>query len=235
MSEAILRVTDIHASYSGSKVLHGLSFAIHQSDIVALIGRNGVGKTTCLKCLTGIVKPDWGEVSFLGEAGKSSIHDRANAGLAYVPQGRDIFSDFTVRENLMFGAVGAKKETALASFEKVMECFPSLEAHLGRKGGLLSGGQQQQLAIGRALMREPKLLLLDEPTEGIQPNIVSHIADILMRVHEEMKLPIIIVEQNLKFAMKYANRFLCMQKGSIVAEGTNEELTDEIIDKYLKV
>lgn len=235
MGETILEATDLRTSYGTSKVLHGVSLSIDRGDVIALIGRNGVGKTTLLKCLMGINRLDTGTVLFEQKKAESSIHGMSKAGIAYVPQGREIFSDFTVRENLEFGAVNENKDEIEKRFVKIMEYFPALKPHLERRGGVLSGGQQQQLAIGRALMSSPKLLLLDEPTEGIQPNVVAGIADILSRVHREMNLPIVIVEQNLKFAMKHANRFVCMQKGQIVAEGTKEELTQEMIDRYLKV
>jgi urea transport system ATP-binding protein len=235
MSDVILSTEGISASYETSRILHNISFNVHSDDIIALIGRNGVGKTTLLKCIAGINKLDAGTINFLGSSQRKSIHSLSVRGMAYVPQGREIFPDFTVRENLEFGAVNEKKQIVAERLAQVFEYFPALVTHLDRKGGVLSGGQQQQLAIGRALMSNPKLLLLDEPTEGIQPNIVAQIADILDLVHKKMRLPIIVVEQNLKFAMKCANRFICMQKGQIVAAGATDALTEEIIDKYLKV
>ncbi|MDR3278699.1 MAG: ABC transporter ATP-binding protein [Oscillospiraceae bacterium] len=235
MEDFILEVENLSASYGTSRALRDISFQIGREDIVALIGRNGVGKTTLLKCLMGVLRPDSGVLRFCGGTERRSAHAMSAAGVAYVPQGREIFSDFTVRENLRIGAINEKKAVVDARFEQILAYFPALIPHLERKGGVLSGGQQQQLAIGRALMSEPKLLLLDEPTEGIQPNVVAQIADILERVHKTARLPILLVEQNLKFAMRYANRFICMQKGRIVAEGASGELTDELIDKYLKV
>jgi urea transport system ATP-binding protein len=235
MDDFILKVENLSASYGTSRVLHGISFAIGQEDIVALIGRNGVGKTTLLKCLMGVIRPDGGSLQFGGSTAWRPIHAMSAAGIAYVPQGRDIFSDFTVRENLRIGAINEKKAVVAERFAQVLEYFPALVPHLERKGGVLSGGQQQQLAIGRALMSAPKLLLLDEPTEGIQPNVVAQIADILELVHQTAHLPILLVEQNLKFALRYANRFICMQRGQIVAEGASGDLTEAIIDKYLKV
>jgi urea transport system ATP-binding protein len=180
-------------------------------------------------------KLDEGKISLFGAPLPKSTAAVSAAGIAYVPQGRDIFPDFTVRENLLMGAHSAKKEETQERFATVLEYFPALLPHLSRRGGVLSGGQQQQLAIGRALMTSPKLLLLDEPTEGIQPNVVSQIAEILDRIRGSLKIPIIIVEQNLKFAMRHADRFLCMQKGQIVVQGKNSELTDDVIAKYLKV
>ena len=154
--------------------------------------------------------------------------------MAYVPQGREIFPDLTVEENLQMGAL-AHKVDYQKKIDEVLEYFPILKEHMKRKGGVLSGGQQQQLAIARAFMGEPSLLMLDEPTEGIQPNIVSHISSILQQYHVKKKIPIIIVEQNLKFARKLGNKFLMIQKGSIVAQGPISELTDELSMRYLSV
>ncbi|MDR2664948.1 MAG: ABC transporter ATP-binding protein [Oscillospiraceae bacterium] len=234
-SGSVLSAVGVSAGYAAGRVLHGISFEVRAGDVIALIGRNGVGKTTLLRCIMGLIKPDCGRIEFLGAPLAGPASAIASSGIAYVPQGRDIFSDFTVRENLFMGAQRAKKGVAAERFDSVLEYFPALRAHLDRRGGVLSGGQQQQLAIGRALMGAPKLLLLDEPTEGIQPNIVAHISDILGRVHESLGLPIIIVEQNLKFAMGRANRFLCMQKGSIAACGDIGELSEDVIAKYLRV
>jgi len=234
-SMPVLEVSDICSGYGTSRIIHGVSFSVSGGEIVAVIGRNGVGKTTLLRTIMGLNRLDEGEIRLFGSALPKTTAAISMAGIAYVPQGRDIFSDFTVKDNLLMGAHSAAKEDVQARFEMVLEYFPALTPHLSRRGGVLSGGQQQQLAIGRALMTGPRLLLLDEPTEGIQPNIVSKIAEILDRIRENMKLPIIIVEQNLKFAMRHADRFLCMQKGQIVVQGRNDELSDEVINKYLKV
>ncbi|MDR2133296.1 MAG: ABC transporter ATP-binding protein [Clostridiales Family XIII bacterium] len=231
----VLVATDVSSGYGFGRVLHGVSFHVSASEIVALIGRNGVGKTTLLRTIMALNRLDGGEISLFGLPLPKATYAVSGTGIAYVPQGRDIFSDFTVRENLLMGAHSSKKKEIPAILERVLSYFPALSSHLNRCGGVLSGGQQQQLAIGRALMTTPRLLLLDEPTEGIQPNIVSQIAEILDRIREEMKISIIIVEQNLKFAMRHADRFLCMQKGRIVVRGNIDELTDDIIGKYLKV
>ncbi|MDR2357489.1 MAG: ATP-binding cassette domain-containing protein [Oscillospiraceae bacterium] len=232
----ILRAEDISASYNKSRVINGVSFELRYGDKLALLGRNGVGKTTLLCCIMGIVKLDGGAIQFFNERKtRFSAYEISSLGVAYVPQGREIFADFTVRQNLEFGGVTLNKFDMRARFEMALEYFPALREHLSRKGGVLSGGQQQQLAIARALMSGPRLLLLDEPTEGIQPNIVAEIAEILNRVHREMHLPMILVEQNLKFAFRVANRYAVMQKGAIAASGAGAELPGEVIDKYLTV
>jgi urea transport system ATP-binding protein len=232
----VLQASNVCSGYDKSPMLHDVSFTLKEKEKLALIGRNGVGKTTLLKCIMGINKLDAGSIVYFDkEKPRSSTYEISRGGVAYVPQGRDIFPDFTVKENLDFGAVNFKKEVVEANRERVLAYFPALKVHLKRKGGLLSGGLQQQLAIARALMSNPKILLLDEPTEGIQPNIVAEIAVILNRVHEELNLPLIIVEQNLKFAFRIANRFMVMQKGQVVVQGIPKEMDQGIIDKYLKV
>ncbi|MCI1960077.1 MAG: ATP-binding cassette domain-containing protein, partial [Clostridia bacterium] len=159
---------------------------------------------------------------------------RSRLGIAYVPQGREIIPDLTLEENLDLGGYAHTKDLE-SQKAKVLDLFPALKEHLKRKGGVLSGGQQQQLAIGRALMSSPKILLLDEPTEGIQPNVVAEISNILKRIQTEMKVTVVIVEQNLKFAKKIADRFVIMQKGQIVASGKTNEMKDDVVKKYLAV
>jgi urea transport system ATP-binding protein len=232
----ILRAESVSASYNKSRVINEVSFELRYGDKLALLGRNGVGKTTLLCCIMGIVKLDGGVMQFFNERRtRFSPYEISTLGVAYVPQGREIFADFTVRENLEFGGITLNKFDAGTRFEEVLEYFPALRDHLPRKGGVLSGGQQQQLAIARALMSRPRLLLLDEPTEGIQPNIVAEIAEILNRVHREMHLPMILVEQNLKFAFRVANRYMVLQKGALAASGDGAELPQEVVDRYLKV
>ena len=228
----MLKVDDVSVSYGKSQVVYNVSFEIKDDEKLILLGRNGVGKTTLLKSIIGLLPA---KISLNSDkVTKLKPYERSRKGIAYVPQGREIIPQLTVQENLELGALAHKVDYA-KKVEEIFEYFPVLTQHLKRKGGVLSGGQQQQLAIARALMSDPKILILDEPTEGIQPNIVSDIADILTRYHKEKKVPIIVVEQNLRFARKLGDRFLIMQKGSIVAQGQMDELTDELSKKYMSV
>lgn len=230
----MMKVENVSVGYGAGPIVSDVSFTINKDDLMIILGRNGVGKTTLLKGLIGIL-PIKGNLQFDGKnITKYSASKRSRNGLAYVPQGREIFPDLTVEENLQMGAL-AHQVDYQKKIDEVLEYFPILKEHMKRKGGVLSGGQQQQLAIARAFMGEPSLLMLDEPTEGIQPNIVSHISSILQRYHVQKKIPIVVVEQNLKFARKLGNKFLMIQKGSIVAQGPISELTDEISMRYLSV
>lgn len=232
----MIELKDVHVSYGKSKVINGVDFSMETTEKVALLGRNGVGKTTLMKSMIGILSFESGSMLFDGESmNKKSSFQRVNDGIAYVPQGREIIPDFTVKENLELGGVNLKKSLVKDRIEEVLAYFPALKTHFIRKGGVLSGGLQQQLALGRALMSHPKVLLLDEPTEGIQPNVVSEIADILNRVHEDLNLGIILVEQNMNFAFKICDSYILIQKGSIVSRGSKEQLTDEIVKKYLAI
>ena len=231
----MLEAKDICVSYGKSQVVYDVSFSLDQDEKLVLLGRNGVGKTTLLKCVMGLLPAGKGQLLLEGEdVTKLKAFERSRRGIAYVPQGREIIPQLTVKENLELGAAAHGVNYEKKS-EEIFEYFPVLTQHLKRKGGVLSGGQQQQLAIARALMSEPKMLILDEPTEGIQPNIVSEIADILGRYHKENRVPLIVVEQNLRFARKLGDRFLIMQKGAIVLQGPIADLTDEISTKYLSV
>mgnify|MGYP005770491723 CR=1 FL=1 len=232
---SMLEVKDVSVSYGKSRVVNHVTFRLGKEEKLAVLGRNGVGKTTLMKSLIGLLPAESGAIMLDGEdLTKEKAHVRSRKGIAYVPQGREIIPQLTVEENLELGAL-AHQVKYQDKAEEIFEYFPALEQHLKRKGGVLSGGQQQQLAIARALMGEPKILLLDEPTEGIQPNIVMEISSILNRYHREKQVPIIVVEQNLKFARKLGDRFLMFQKGSIVAEGEISELTDELSKQYLSV
>ena len=195
----MMKVENVSVGYGSGPIVSNVSFTINEDDLMIILGRNGVGKTTLLKGLIGIL-PIKGNLQFDDKnITRYSASKRSRNGLAYVPQGREIFPDLTVEENLQMGAL-AHKVDYQKKIDEVLEYFPILKEHMKRKGGVLSGGQQQQLAIARAFMGEPSLLMLDEPTEGIQPNIVSHISSILQQYHVKKKIPIIIVEQNLKFA-----------------------------------
>ena len=228
-------VNAVSVSYGKSRIVNNVSFAVDSSEKLAILGRNGVGKTTLLKSLIGLLPMQTGTLR-LGDRNLTAMkaYERACNGISYVPQGREIIPNLTVQENLELGAL-AHTKAVRERMAEVFDYFPILPEHLHRKGGVLSGGQQQQLAIARALMSHPKVLLLDEPTEGIQPNVVAEIGNILKRIHKTLQIPIVIVEQNLKFARRLADRFLIIQKGEIVAGGAMETLSDEIILRYLTV
>lgn len=205
--------------------------------MVCLIGRNGVGKTTLLKSLIGLLKPRSGEIIFEGHGmERQPPHQRARSGLGYVPQGREIIPQLTVEENLMLGMEalpgGLSRNRRIDPF--IYELFPILQEFLSRKGGDLSGGQQQQLAIARALLGQPKLLLLDEPTEGIQPNIVQDIEAAVQRIIAEKGIGVLLVEQHLHF-VRQADRYYAMQRGGIVASGSTSELSQDVVDRFLSV
>ena len=231
----MLEVNAISVCYGKSRIVNNVSFAVDSSEKLAILGRNGVGKTTLLKSMIGLLPMQTGTLR-LGDRNLTAMkaYERACNGISYVPQGREIIPNLTVQENLELGAL-AHTRAVRERMAEVFDYFPILPEHLHRKGGVLSGGQQQQLAIARALMSHPKALLLDEPTEGIQPNVVAEIGNILKRIHKTLQIPIVIVEQNLKFARRLADRFLIIQKGEIVAGGAMETLSDEIILRYLTV
>lgn len=231
----MLQIRNINVNYGKSKVIKHLSLSVEAGDKLAVMGRNGVGKTTLLKSIIGILPVEDGKIVFEDkELSKEAPHLRSMQGIAYVPQGREIIPDLTVEENLDLGGYAHTKDLEEQK-KKVLDLFPALRVHLKRKGGVLSGGQQQQLAIGRALMSNPKILLLDEPTEGIQPNVIAEIATILDRIRKEMGVTLVIVEQNLKFAKKIGDKYVIMQRGQIVSAGNMDMLTDNIVNKYLSV
>jgi len=231
----MLNLSNINVSYDGSRILRGVNLTVPEHSLVCLMGRNGVGKTTTLKTIVGLVRPDAGTVT-LGGTDLSAMKpdERARSGLGYVPQGRDIFPHLTVWENLKLSLVvhGTK---ANGQVDRVLELFPILKEFLQRKGGVLSGGQQQQLAIARALLTDPKILILDEPTEGIQPNIIDLIGDTLMKIKKEGKISILLVEQYLDFCLSVGDTFYIMDRGAVVAEGPIAHLNDDIVKKHLTV
>ncbi len=199
------------------------------------MGRNGVGKTTLLQCIMGLQAVKSGSITFNGdEIQKQIAEKRAGLGLGYVPQGRQIFPQLTVGENLELGLF-ARKDKIKKIPEFIFELFPVLKEMISRRGGDLSGGQQQQLAIGRALMIDPKMLILDEPTEGIQPNIVQQIGDIITKLNQEMGITVLLVEQKLPFARRVGDYFCIMERGKNVATGEMSELSDELVQKFLTV
>ena len=232
---SLLRIQGLNQSYGGSRTLWGIDLDIAAGTRLCLMGRNGMGKTTLLKCLMGLIPVASGTVTFddvdlLARAPEA----RARLGIGYVPQGREIFPQLTVEENLQIG-MGARRDGGRTIPPRVFELFPVLRRMLQRRGGDLSGGQQQQLAIGRALVLEPRLLILDEPTEGIQPNIVHEIGDIILRLNREAGVTVLLVEQKLPFARRVASEFRILDKGRLVAGGAIDELSDDDIRQYLTV
>ena len=231
----MLHVRALNQSYGQSRTLWDVDMDVDAGACVSLIGRNGVGKTTLLKCLMGLLPIDSGEMTFDGtELGSEGAERRARLGIGYVPQGRMIFPLLTVAENLEVG-LGALSRDRRAVPELVYELFPVLADMRARRGGDLSGGQQQQLAIGRALVLDPRLLILDEPTEGIQPNIVTQIGEVIVRLNRELGMTVLVVEQKLAFVRQVATRFFVMTKGAIVAGGTLRDLTEDLIREHLSV
>jgi urea transport system ATP-binding protein len=231
----MLSLSEINVSYDGSRILRGVNIAVPEKSLVCLMGRNGVGKTTTLKSIIGLVRTEAGSVKLDGEEISALPADaRARKGLGYVPQGRDIFPNLTVWENLKISLVVSGK-TANGQVDRVLELFPVLKEMLQRKGGVLSGGQQQQLAIARALLTEPKVLILDEPTEGIQPNIIDQIGETLVKIKKEGKISILLVEQYLDFCLAVADTFFIMDRGAIVANGAIAHLNDDIVKQHLTV
>lgn len=231
----MLSVCKLNQYYGESHTLWDLDMDIPEGSCTVLIGRNGVGKTTMLKCIMGLLSVQSGSIDFDGRTLNDYRADqRAHFGVGYVPQGRHIFSQLTVLENLQTGLY-AQKKVKRGIPDLVYEIFPVLKDMSRRRGGDLSGGQQQQLAIGRALVFEPKLLLLDEPTEGIQPNIVRDIGSIILNLNKEHGVTVLLVEQKLPFARRVADRFYIMDKGRNIAEGLIDDLNEGLVQKYLTV
>ena len=233
----LLQINSLNTFYGESHILRDVDLNVKEGEMVCLIGRNGVGKTTLLKSLIGLLKIQSGEINFLGETiNRQKPYQRARKGIAYVPQGREIIPYLTVEENLMLGLEslngGLTKNSKIDNF--IYELFPILKDFLDRRGGDLSGGQQQQLAIARALLGEPKLLLLDEPTEGIQPNIILDIENAVRKIIYEKGIGVLLVEQHLHF-VRQADRYYAMQRGGIVASGYSNELSKEVISRFLSV
>jgi len=229
----MLTVRDLHVSYGMSEVIHGISLDVGANETVAVMGRNGMGKTTLFKSLIGMHPTNSGSISFNGkELSKAQSYQRVASGIAYVPQGRMVFPTLTVEENIMAGleASGRKKVPG-----DIYELFPVLLEMRKRKAGNLSGGQQQQLAIGRALAADPKILLLDEPTEGIQPSIIKQLASTLNDIKHARMISIVVSEQVLSFALAVADRMLVIDKGNIVHEASGDQIDRAHISRYLSV
>ena len=231
----MLRTDQVNQFYGGSHTLWDLSLEVPEGSCTCLMGRNGVGKTTLLRAVMGLVPIRSGKIEYAGEAlAGAPVERRAQAGIGYVPQGREIFAQLTVEENLRVGLAG-RRDRASRIPDSVFELFPVLREMLSRRGGDLSGGQQQQLAIGRALVAEPRFLILDEPTEGIQPNIVKQIGDVILHLNRERGLTVLLVEQKLPFARRVASRFCILDRGRKVAEGAIAELDDGLVREHLTV
>jgi urea transport system ATP-binding protein len=230
-----LTVTGLNQFYGGSHTLWDIDLAVPVGSRMCVMGRNGMGKTTLLKCIMGLQPASSGAIVFEGtDLLKGPAELRARSGIGYVPQGREIFSHLTVEENLRVG-LGVRKNGPRSIPRRIFDLFPVLKKMLSRRGGDLSGGQQQQLAIGRALVLEPRLLILDEPTEGIQPNIVHEIGDVVLKLNREEGVTVLLVEQKLPFARRVASEFCILDKGRRVAAGSIDELTDEVVGKHLSV
>jgi urea transport system ATP-binding protein len=233
--ESMLNLKSLSHHYGQSRTLWDVDLSLAPGECLSLIGRNGVGKTTLLNCLMGLTPASSGSVTFNGvELTTLAPERRASLGIGYVPQGRMIFPLLTVEENLRIG-IGSRTGRGREIPARIFELFPVLESMLTRRGGDLSGGQQQQLAIGRALVLEPKLLILDEPTEGIQPSIVKEIGDVISLLVRELGMTVLVVEQKLPFVRRTCNRFCVMDKGRIVAAGWMAELSENLVSSYLSV
>jgi urea transport system ATP-binding protein len=236
----MLEIRGLNVAYGESQVLWDVSLDVPQGGVVCLMGRNGVGKTTLLKTVMGLLPARSGQIRFDGkDLGRLRPEERAACGIGYVPQGREIFPNLTVAENLRVGYLGrpasaGNGKSTQADIEQVFDLFPKLKDLLSRNGGVLSGGEQQQLAIARVLLARPKLLLMDEPTEGIQPNVILQIEDAIQRI-KERGIAVLLVEQYLEFAWRLAGSYAIMRKGAIVSSGSTAELRHDVVRQHLTV
>ena len=230
----MLTVTNLHQAYGGSHILRGLSFELQKGEVTTLLGRNGVGKTTLLKSLMGLVKTKEGSITFDGrDITHLPPHERVKTGIGYVPQGREIFPRLTVEENLLMGLATKPGGTKIP--QRIFDMFPVLKQMMHRRGGDLSGGQQQQLAIGRALAMGPSLLILDEPTEGIQPSIIKDIERAIRMLAETGEMAILLVEQYYDFAEALADQYLLMERGEFIMRGRGETMPQDGVREALAV
>lgn len=236
LTRECLAVTDLRLSIGGSAILRGVTLTIRPNTVFCLMGRNGVGKSTTLKALMGLLPLDSGHMELHGETiEKLSTASRACLGIGYVPQGREIFPHLTVLENLYLGTRVQGIKPDAAAIDRIFTLFPVIREFLKRKGGMLSGGQQQQLAIARVLLTKPKLLVLDEPTEGIQPNIIDQIGDAIRMLRTEGEMSILLVEQYLDFCKELGDDFAILERGAVAASGEMSSLSDEIVKDFLTV
>jgi urea transport system ATP-binding protein len=231
----MLALAHVDSFYDRSHILHDVCLDVPEGKITAVLGRNGTGKTTLLKTLMGLTDRMAGEIRLdATDLGAEPTFRRARAGIAYVPQGREIFPDFSIRENILMGSF-ARADGKREIPTLIAELFPYLMNNLDRNGGVLSGGQQQQLAIARALAANPKIILLDEPNEGIQPSIVEEIENLIIRLNRDFGLTVVLVEQNVSFVRRAAHRFAMMEKGRVVASGEIGELSDALVQRHMAV
>mgnify|MGYP003625096859 FL=1 len=231
----MIELTAVNQKYGGTQILWDLDLKIKKGSRTCIMGRNGVGKTTLLKTIMGLLPISSGNLVINDkDMSKSSVEQRPEIGVGYVPQGRHIFPQLTVEENLKI-SLNCSRQKSKTIPNHIFKLFPVLQEMLHRRGGDLSGGQQQQLAIGRALVLNPDILILDEPNEGIQPNIVQLIRDVLLKLNKEQGMTIILVEQKLPFARAVGENFHLMEKGQVIASGAMDELDDELVSKYLAV
>jgi urea transport system ATP-binding protein len=232
----MLDVQEINQYYGSSHTLRGITMSVKQGECMALLGRNGVGKTTLLQCLMGVQPLASGSIHFDGkDISKLAPHARATLGMAYVPQGREIFARLTVEENILMGMATKPSQQAKRIKNEIFDLFPVLRTMLSRRGGDLSGGQQQQLAIARALVAEPKLIIFDEPTEGIQPSIIKDIGRVIRLLRDRGDIAILLCEQYFDFARELADRFVVLSRGEVVAQGDQTQMDSEDVKRHLSV
>lgn len=231
----MLTIENLDSFYGRSKALEGVSLHVEAGTITGIAGRNGTGKTTFLKTIMNLTDASSGAIRFKVEDIISApTHERARRGIAYVPQGRQIIPEFTIRENILMGTFASDAGKQVVP-EIVAELFPYLTENLERSGGVLSGGQQQQLAIARALAMDPDLILLDEPNEGIQPSIVEEIERVILRLNAEFGLTVILVEQNIGFLRRASSQIAMFEKGRVAMAGPSSEITDDVVQKFMTI
>ena len=232
----MLEIKNLNGFYGNSRALKDISLTVKSQDFISVLGRNGVGKTTLMRALFGLLDRTEGHIYFNGDdLIQKPPHERARSGIGYVPQGRGILPRFTVMENLKMGGFARTSSRGEELETIVFEMFPILKEFINRAGGNLSGGQQQQLAIARALLTDPSIIVLDEPTEGIQPNIVELIEDAIISLNKEHNITIVLVEQDIKFARRASSTFAILEKGAVVTSGPIKELSDDLVHQHMAV